>query len=469
MGFDKYTSKSYRVSVMGRKIAVVGMSPAGLVQLASLVKGRGAYEEFSDDEYVLIHDPDKVYNYMLSGTNPAFFDELTEVTNLTRRYLMKYASATDSIGYKYVGWGAGKKNFFATYNHQLGAHFDIVGFRTALLKDGGQAFGEGVSIVEQRIDGFAIEGDGCILNGTKYDYVIDCTDKEPLTEPGGYGKPNFCPVNSAIIVEKPEPGNWNYTIAYAAKHGHVTGIPLRDKQIWIYSFDRKVHDENQIFADFATALPDDDLKSYKWDKVEWNPCTSAYLIHETGRYCRNGAAAVNADPLTAVQYEFAQVIADEIDQWIFRDSEDDPFEIYKAIQENYEDSLNESFMGMIAYMYHLGSRHKTAFWKTAKEDARKMLTGPAFLHPGYFPGKVWIDEVLSEEWGDAEYRKLLFENDEVEDLGGRVGMMPLVVMNSYVTFYEIANGLGAPYAKYLRGLENIYPPEKFGTIGYDYF
>jgi len=60
VGFDKYTSKSYRVSVMGRKIAVVGMSPAGLVQLASLVKGRGAYEEFSDDEYVLIHDPDKV-------------------------------------------------------------------------------------------------------------------------------------------------------------------------------------------------------------------------------------------------------------------------------------------------------------------------------------------------------------------------------------------------------------------------
>lgn len=455
---------------MGRKIAVVGMSPAGLVQLSSLVKSRGRHEQYGSDEYVLIHDPDKVYNYMLSGTNPAYFDELGEVTNLTRRYLMKYANATDSIGYKYIGWGTRKdKNFFATYNHQLGSHFDIVGFRTALLKDGGQAFGDNVSIIEQRIDGFAIESDGCKINGTKYDYVIDCTEKEPLTEPGNYGFPNFCPVNTSIVVEKPEPGNWNYTIAYAAKHGHITGIPYRDKQLWIYSFDRKVHDENQIFADFATVFPDEDLKSYKWDKIEWNPCTSAYVIHESGVYCRNGAALVNTDPLTAVQQEFAQIIANEIDHWIYREDDTYAKEIYKEIQENYTVSLNDSLLGMIAYMYHLGSRHKTAFWKKAKEDARKLLTGPAFLHPGFFPGKEWIDNVLSEEWGDAEYRKLLFENDELEDVGGRISQMPLIIMSSYVTFYEIAVGLGAPYAKYLRGLENIYPPEKFGTIGYDYF
>ena len=69
---------------MGRKIAVVGMSPGGLVQLASMVKARNAFhEEYGDDEYTLIHDPDKVNNYMLSGTNPAYFDELVEVLNLS--------------------------------------------------------------------------------------------------------------------------------------------------------------------------------------------------------------------------------------------------------------------------------------------------------------------------------------------------------------------------------------------------
>jgi hypothetical protein len=455
---------------MGRKIAVVGMSPGGLVQLASLVKARNAFhEEYGDDEYTLIHDPDKVNNYMLSGTNPAYFDELVEVLNLPRRYLMKYANSTDSAGYKFVGWGAGKKNFFATYNHQLGAHFDIVALRARLLKEGAKAWGYGVSIVEQKIDGFAVEEDGCVVNGVKYDYVIDCTDKEPLYDPGSYGEPKFCLVDTALVVERPLPGDWDYTMEVAAKYGHITGMPYQDKQIWSYNFKRKDHDENEIFADMQTFFPDEDLKSYKWDKIEYNPSTSAYLIEYGGRYIRNGAAAVQADPLGGVHHELTQLFANFIDEYLYRSAEQDKVQVLEEIQMDFTDALNDSYMGYMAFLYHLGAKPKTAFWKNGKELAREFLKGPAFLHPAFFPGKEWLDEVLSEKWGQKEYMQVLDQNDEVEDAGGRISKMPLVVMSDYCLFFDLAKGLNAPWAKYLTGLETVHPPEKFGTIGYDYF
>ena len=81
---------------MTRKIAVVGASAAGFVQLASLQLTKyNLYSMFKDDEYVLIHDPDKVYPEMMSGTNPAFFDGLQVLLNVTKRWMEKYADAKD--------------------------------------------------------------------------------------------------------------------------------------------------------------------------------------------------------------------------------------------------------------------------------------------------------------------------------------------------------------------------------------
>ena len=81
---------------MTRKIAVVGASASGFVQLASLQLTKyNLHSIFKDDEYVLIHDPDKVYPEMMSGTNPAFFDDLQVLTNLTKRWMEKYADAKD--------------------------------------------------------------------------------------------------------------------------------------------------------------------------------------------------------------------------------------------------------------------------------------------------------------------------------------------------------------------------------------
>ena len=67
---------------MGRKIAIVGATPAAFMQLASLVFSRGQYDAWKDDEFTLIHDPDKVYPYMMSGTVPPVFSEISSVINL---------------------------------------------------------------------------------------------------------------------------------------------------------------------------------------------------------------------------------------------------------------------------------------------------------------------------------------------------------------------------------------------------
>ena len=52
-----------------RKIAIVGATPEAFIQLSLLINNRryDGKEKYGDDEFTLIHDPDKVYPYMLSG------------------------------------------------------------------------------------------------------------------------------------------------------------------------------------------------------------------------------------------------------------------------------------------------------------------------------------------------------------------------------------------------------------------
>ena len=55
--------------------------------------------------------------------------------------------------------------------------------------------------------------------------MIDCTEKNPLGWEMDYMQPSVTFSNSAIMIEIPEKGHWNYTIEYAAKHGHIVGLP----------------------------------------------------------------------------------------------------------------------------------------------------------------------------------------------------------------------------------------------------
>ena len=74
-----------------RKIAIVGATPESFIQLSLLVMNRryDGKEKFGDDEFTLIHDPDKVYPYMLSGIGVAFQEVLEREIFFTKRWLDK--------------------------------------------------------------------------------------------------------------------------------------------------------------------------------------------------------------------------------------------------------------------------------------------------------------------------------------------------------------------------------------------
>jgi len=478
---------------MGRKIAIVGATPAGFMQLASLVFNRGQYDAWKDDEFTLIHDPDKVYPVMMSGTVPPVFSEISSVINLTRRWLRKYCDATDSLGYKYVGWGNRKdKNANLSFKFETAAHFDVEMFRKAMLDDGGQCFGYGVTIKEEKIDSCLINNTNAMINGVNYDYVIDCCDKEPIYSPHDYASPAFAFTNTALIVEKPVAGDWDFTIEVAAKYGHITGIPLQSKQLWIYFYDnidRTDTTQEVILQDFATHFPDEDVTSYKTTLINWTPKVSNYVIHpDKGSYIRNGNALVNIEPLTAGHLYLSNIISESINMYLYPMEEGKPLghashhhedlvlrgvyqEILAHVQETYGDVLDLDYTCILALMYQYGSKYDTKFWKDAKKQAQKYLEGPRYLHPAFFPGKVWRDEVLSDKWGDKEYRKLLHSEEMASeaDVAGRSRLLPYVLMNDYNAFLEYAHGFGAPYANRFQALDPVDPPEDHGTIGYNYY
>jgi len=463
---------------MGRKIAVVGASAAGFVQLASLsLKRYEFYNEYKDDEYVLIHDPDKVLPVMLSGTNPAFFDELCLATNINRRWLQKYADATDCHGYKFSGWGNRRdKNFQLTFKSQIGAHLDIEKFRAAMLDDGGKSFGSNVSIIEEKIDSFQDNANGCKINGVDYDYVIDCTEIEPLKDMYGYGTPSLTSVNTCLVLEKPEAGHWDYTIEYAAKYGRITGIPLQSRQLWIYFYDSTEVSKDDILEDMQTAFPDDDITQWKQigdvegHSFRWTPKVSNYCVcPTTGRYIRNGSALINIEPLTGCHNECVQVMCDSISLLTHTVAPREIVHIKQQIQDTYYELLAYDYQAHLSFMYHCGSRYDTDFWINAKKYAREVLNDKRYLHPAYFPGKPWIDDILCDKWDDEEYRRLIRADSELQDIGGRNRVVPLVIMNDYAMFCELAIGLGVSYADRFKVLDMCDPPEDYGTIGYEYF
>ena len=65
-----------------RKIAIVGATPEAFIQLSLLINNRryDGKEKYGDDQFTLIHDPDKVYPYMLSGIGVAFQEVLDLIT-----------------------------------------------------------------------------------------------------------------------------------------------------------------------------------------------------------------------------------------------------------------------------------------------------------------------------------------------------------------------------------------------------
>jgi len=131
---------------MKRKIAIVGATMEGFMQLCDLVNNKrygDGVTKYHDDEYTLIHDPDKVYPHMLSGAGVLFREVMETETFFTNRWLTKYCSGIQGCGYKYVGWGnRTDKNFMLD---GCSHHFDIEKFRQEEIDHKNEAYNKGAT------------------------------------------------------------------------------------------------------------------------------------------------------------------------------------------------------------------------------------------------------------------------------------------------------------------------------------
>tara|TARA_X000000368_G_scaffold414166_1_gene403535 strand:- start:1752 stop:3110 length:1359 start_codon:yes stop_codon:yes gene_type:complete len=449
---------------MSRKIAIVGASMEGFLQLCDLINNKrygDGLTKYRDDEYTLIHDPDKTHPYMINGAGVAFQDAMESEIYFTKTWLKKYCNGVDGCGYKYIGWGnRTDKNFMVSGCSLI---FDIEKFRKEFIKDGGNIFGNFVKIKEEKIDSFEVNQYKCIINGVEYDYVIDCSEKTPLGWEDDYMNPSIDLTNSYVMIEKPVAGDWNYTIQYAAKHGHITGLPLTDKQIWIYLYDNNLNTVEEIREDFASVFPDENLDEYKSYEYTFKPKVSNYILHPNNkRYFRNGNALINIDPGSpGTSAQYTMFASAQICRYLFNEEARNDELIKHELQLNYSHYVIQTLQSFISFAYQYGSRHDTPFWNKVSKEARNYLDEPYFTMPTVFPGNPVSQELISDKFTEEDYR-IAHHVDQAENQT----LLPYDWMNNANMFYDYAIGLGAPYADKLTTLGNTNPPEDFGTIGY---
>ena len=451
---------------MKRKIAIVGATMEGFMQLCDLINNKrygDGITKYHDDEYTLIHDPDKVYPHMLSGAGLLFYEMMEREIYFTKRWLKQYCEGVEGCGYKYIGYGnRTDKNFMVDGCSHM---FDIEKFRQEFIKDGGKIFGDYVTIKEERIDSFEVNDYKAIINGDEYDYVIDCCDKHPLGWENDYMNPSVDLTNAFILIEKPIAGNFTYTIQYAAKYGHITGMPLVDKQIWIYVYDSNLNSEDEIWEDFSSTFPDENIKDYKSYTYNFRPRISNYMLHpDNKRYFRNGHSAICVDPGSpGTSAQYTEFISNQICRYLFNEEAREDEVVKHEMQINYGHYILKTMQSFIAFAYQCGSRHDTEFWNKIQKESRQYLDAPCFSHPTIFPGHPVSQDLISDKFPDEDYRIAHHCQQAYNNT-----ILPYDWMNNSNMFYQYAKGLGAPYSHLLKDeLGDTSPPEEFGTIGYD--
>ena len=450
---------------MSRKIAVIGACMEGFLQLCDLVNNKrygDGLTKYKDDEYVLIHDPSKVSPYSLNGAGLAFQEMMESEIFFTKRWLKKYCDAVEGCGYKYIGWGNRRdKNFIVQgCSHMI----DMDKFRSEFLKDGGKIFGDFVTIKEEKIDSFLVDEDKVSINGEDYDYVIDCSEELPMMGEGHYMNPSVMFTNSFVIIEKPIAGNFNYTIQYAAKHGHVTGLPYQSKQVWVYLYDDNISTKEEVWEDFKSIFPDEDISEYKSYESTYRPRVSNYILNpDNKRYFRNGNTLINIDPGSpGTSAQYSMFASAQICRYLFNEEARNDEIINQELQLNYKHYVLQTLQSFICFSYQYGSMHDTPFWNKVSQEARDYLDEPYFTMPSIFPGKPVSQLLVCDTFTEEDYRI-----SHHVDQGEGAKLLPYDWMNNSNMFYEYAIGLGAPYADKLSRLGDIDPPEDFGTISYE--
>ena len=168
-------------------------------------------------------------------------------------------------------------------------------------------------------------------------YILFCKIwKYLLWDHDSYSEALYNPTNASLTVQKNVEGKWNYTAHIAGKHGYLTGIPIKDAQTWIYSYDKDITTLDDAILDFNNHC---EITTNELPKIsEYDKLLSDYCIHPNNRYARCGRALGFNDELNNFKNYLEGDLAEAISMYLFEDPERQQTEYQKIyIQDRYQD------------------------------------------------------------------------------------------------------------------------------------
>ena len=370
------------------------------------------------------------------GSWPSLVQDLRRLTRLSHETVQRRLNATRKYGIAYEGWGRLGQDFTHYFSPQQVsyAYHLSADYLTDLLHESTRArhIDARVTGVTRVDDGARVEFEGRAAE--RYDLVFDARGFPRKIDPGRHIDVSFIPTDTAIIrrcppvIEEERDGpvlRPAYTRAVARPHGWVFVIPLTSHTSYGYVFNAGVSSRAEVESDFDALLEADRVAEFEQRAVIAFPNFIHRRIYD-GAVARIGNAAGFLEPLEATAIGFAQLQVGTVLHMCLN----------RPVEHRERDApvVNRFLVNymlccglFVGWHYCCGSRHDSAFWRYARDDA----------WPGYReasdPGAVGCDALRRFDEMIGLINRTVIDK---EDWTRTCALFPL---NS---FAQIAQGLG---------------------------
>lgn len=349
---------------MKRRIAVVGVGSAGLLNLMHLcVWLDKSWEIYS------IHDPKKKILGIGESTNGGFVELLERATNFSIAHVHDMAAldATIKYGSRFVNWRE-HQWINPLLNGNIAVHFNNRNLKQFTFERLSKLWPDQFRTLEGDVENIVDHGDKASLTidglSHDFDYVVDCRGTPPNFDDYVVSD---CTLLDRCLVHRVEGYEFEpFTDHIATKHGWMFGVPLRGWKTYGYLYSQRLTSREAALEDMKASLGVASLDAAQYD-TEYT-LTSYYANRlVSGRICKNGNRALFFEPLIANSI-FLYLRANRL---IF------DYVVNGASEEYVNGTFVKSVQEMedlISYYYQGGSLHESEFWKAAAESAQRRLT-----------------------------------------------------------------------------------------------
>ena len=384
---------------MGKKVAVIGVGSAGLLQVMHLCT-------WLDKSWQVhsIYDPKKKILGIGESTNGGFVNTLELATDFSLAYPedLEALGATMKYGSRFSGW---REHSWINplLNGNVAVHFDNRKLKDFAFERLAQRWPDQFRQLEGDVEEFVDEGDRVrvTVNGepSYFDYVVDC--RGAPEDFSGYVLSDCTLLDRCIVHRADEYDFAPYTDHIATKHGWMFGVPLLGHKSYGYLYSSGSTSLAEARTDMAACLgiPSVDSGTYQAEYV-----LRSYYAREiaSGRICKNGNRALFFEPLIAnsifLYLLTNRLIFDYMNSGI-------PAE---AVNARFRTAVQQ-MEDLITYYYQGGSLHPSEFWRKATAVAQKrmaerreFLAYLAFLRD--FEQKGLLHRAPAYGWGPQTWR-----------------------------------------------------------------